>query len=84
MTFAILACESTPILSVCREMKKTSVFGDSAKLAFLDANGLLDDPAECVRVGRRGNTELRSKKESQVAETEKVKCLSANISFQCT
>lgn len=64
-------------------MKKIS-FGDSAKLAFLNANGLLGEPAECVRVGRRGNTELKSKKESQVAETEKVKCLSANISFQCT
>lgn len=43
-------------------MKKTSVFGDSATLAFLNANGLLVDPAECVRVGRRGNIELRSKK----------------------
>lgn len=65
------------------QTKKMRVFGGFDKLSFLNAYCLLEDTVESVKAGRRGNVELRSKEEAEAVLTEKVKCLSANISFQC-
>lgn len=56
------------------------VFRGYDKLAFLNARALLEDT---VKAGRRGNGELKRREESEAVLTEKVKCLSANISLQC-
>lgn len=64
------------------QTKKLLVFRDYGKLALLNAYGLLEDTVASAKAGRRGNVELRSK-ETEAVLTEKVQCLSANISFQC-
>lgn len=65
------------------QTKKMLVFRGYDKLAFLNACALLEDTAKSVKAGRRGNGELKSREESEAVPTEKVKCLSANISLQC-